>query len=167
MQSWLLTIRHSSASFLRSLKRERTRFFDGETYGVEGKQFTIVLGDDDQDYWNEYMVHKVELAPGEGMIKYSIIAHYYVVGDWGDADEWSAMLTKTVKRDIPQCCIDDDEMLYEHFVDGLSNAEFISLMNEGKQPDAPEMVDEKNICLEDYKGYFTALGFAVDESCNE
>lgn len=127
----------------------------------------MVLGDDDQDYWNEYVVHKVELAPSEGMIKYSIIAHYYVMGDWGDADEWSALLTKTVWREIPQECINSEAALHEHFIDGLSRTEFIRLMNEGKQPDAPELVDEKTICLENYVGYFTALGFAVDESCNE
>lgn len=149
------------SEFSKTVK-ERTKFFDEESYCEEGKVFLMVLDDGDQDYWNEYVVHKVELAPGKGLIKYSIIAHYAVVGDWGDAEEWSALLTKTVKRNIPQDCFDDEVALRQRFINDLSRAEFISLMNEGKQPDAPELVDDKTICQEDYKGYFTALGFEVD-----
>lgn len=128
-----------------------------------GKKFFIVLDDEDQDYINEYLVHKAEIV-GEGFIKYSIYTNYFVLADWGDADEWSSLLTKTVKRDIPQNCIDDEDALHEHFVSSLSRLEFISLINEGKHHDAPEFEDEKTICLEDYKGYFTILGFEVDES---
>lgn len=119
-----------------------------------------------QDYSNEYLVHKAEIV-GEGMIKYSIYTKYLGLADWGDYTKWSALLTKTVQRVIPRNCVDDEDAVHEHFVNSLSRVGFISLMNEGKQPDATEFVDEKAINVENYKDHFTALGFEVDESRND
>lgn len=136
---------------------------DGVEITEYGKKFCMAVLETNQDYVNEYLVHKAEIV-GEGLIKYSIFANYFVVADWGDFNEWSALLTKTVKRDIPQDSINDEEVVHEHFVNSLSRAEFICLMNDGKQPDIPELVDGETIYLEDYKGFFTALGFEVDES---
>lgn len=119
-----------------------------------------------QDYSNEYLVHKAEIV-GEGMIKYSIYTKYLGFADWGDYPMWSALLTKTVQRVIPRNCVDDEDAVHEHFVNSLSRVGFICLMNEGKQPDATEFVDEKAINVENYKDHFTALGFEVDESRND
>lgn len=137
---------------------------DGGSITKNGKRFLMVMSDDDQDYWNEYLVHKAEHI-GEGLIKYSIYACYFIAGDWGCAEEWSALLTKIVRRDIPED-VTSEETMCERYVDSLLRTDFITLMNEDKQHGAPELVDGETICLEDYKGYFTDLGFNVDEGCD-